>query len=69
MSRRHFQSSPTKSTGLEGALEIDGEQGDSQWGVWERRGAEGLSKEEKGLMDMDNSVVLAVGRGCKGAKW
>ena len=27
---------------------------------------EGLSKNEKGLMDMDNSVVTAVGRGVKG---
>ena len=27
---------------------------------------EGLSKKEKGLMDMDNSVVIAGGRGVKG---
>ena len=27
---------------------------------------EGLSKKEKGLMDMDNSVVTAWGGGCKG---
>ena len=26
---------------------------------------EGLSKKEKGLMDMDNSVVIAGGRGVK----
>ena len=25
--------------------------------------------EEKGLMDMDNTVVIAGGRGCKGIKW
>ena len=30
---------------------------------------EGLSKKEKGLMDMDNSVVIAEGRGDKGSKW
>ena len=30
---------------------------------------EGLSKKEKGLMDMDNSVVMAGGRGHKGIKW
>ena len=29
-------------------------------------GVEGLSKKEKGLMDMDNSVVIAGGRG---AQW
>ena len=29
---------------------------------------EGLSKKEKGLMDMDNSVVIVGGRGCKGTK-
>ena len=34
-------------------------------------GVEGLSKKEKGLMDMDNSVVIAGGRGYKGntGKW
>ena len=32
-------------------------------------GVEGLSKKEKGLMDMDNSVVIAGGRGYKGTKW
>ena len=26
-------------------------------------GVEGLSKKEKGLMDMDNNVVIAGGRG------
>ena len=26
-------------------------------------GVEGLSKKEKGLMEMDNSVVIAEGRG------
>ena len=34
------------------------------------KGVEGLSKKEKGLMDMDNSVVI-VGEGeegCKGTK-
>ena len=30
---------------------------------------EGLSKKEKGLMDMDNRVVTAAGRGHKGTKW
>ena len=33
-----------------------------------RLGVEGLSKKEKGLMDMDNSMVIAGGRGCKGTK-
>ena len=27
------------------------------------------SKKEKGLMDMDNRVVIAGGRGYKGTKW
>ena len=31
-------------------------------------GVEGLSKKEKGLIDMDNSVVIAAGRECKGTK-
>ena len=30
---------------------------------------EGLSKKEKGFMDMDNSVVTAGGREYKGDKW
>ena len=33
---------------------------------------EGLSKKEKGLMDMDNSVVIAGGgdgKGISGTKW
>ena len=30
---------------------------------------EGLSKKEKGLMDMDNSVVIAEGGVHKGTKW
>ena len=29
---------------------------------------EGLSKKEKGLRDMDNSVVIAGGKGYKGTK-
>ena len=32
-------------------------------------GVEGWSKKEKGLMDMDNRVVMAEGRGYKGTKW
>ena len=32
--------------------------------VWRDR-----AKKEKGLMDMDNSVVIAGGRGYKGTKW
>ena len=32
-------------------------------------GVEGLSKKEKGLMDMDNSVVIAGGKWYKGTKW
>ena len=30
---------------------------------------EGSSKKEKGLMDTDNSVVIAGGREYKGTKW
>ena len=30
---------------------------------------EGLSKKEKGLMDMDNSGVIATGGGNKSTKW
>ena len=33
------------------------------------RGVEGLSKKEKGLMDVNNSVVIAGERECKGTKW
>ena len=36
---------------------------------WGGVGVKGLSKKEKGLMDMDNSVVIAGGRGYKGTKW
>ena len=32
-------------------------------------GVKGLSKKEKGLMDMDKSVVIAGGGECKGTKW
>ena len=32
-------------------------------------GVEGLSKKENGLMDMDNSVVIAGGGAFKGTKW
>ena len=33
-------------------------------------GVEGLNKKEKGLMDMDNSVVISGGRReYKGTKW
>ena len=34
-----------------------------------RLGVEGSSKKEKGLIDMDNSVVIAGGRGYKAMKW
>ena len=30
---------------------------------------EGLSKKERGLTDMDNSVAIAGGGRCKGTKW
>ena len=30
---------------------------------WQLVGVEGLSKKEKGLIDMDNSVVIAEARG------
>ena len=39
---------------------IDGEQDDSKGKLF---GVEELGKKEKGLMDMDNSVVIAVGNG------
>ena len=32
-------------------------------------GVEGLSKKEKGFMDMDNRVVISEGREYKGTKW
>ena len=32
----------------------------------EVKGVEGLSKKEKGLMNMDNSVVVAGGKGVNG---
>ena len=34
-----------------------------------RLGVAGSSKKEKELMDTDNSVVIAGGRGYKGTKW
>ena len=34
-----------------------------------RVGVEGLSKKEKRLMDVDNSVVIAGGGEFKGTKW
>ena len=40
---------------------------DSYW-LGELR-EQGLNKKEKGFMDMDNSVVIAGGRGYKGTKW
>ena len=36
---------------------------------WEAQGLEGLHKKEKGLMDKDNSVVIAAAVGYKGTKW
>ena len=45
---------------------IDGEQAAS-WGGG-RWGVEELSKKEKGLMDMDNSVMISRGN-YKGTKW
>ena len=32
------------------------------------KGVEGSSKKEKGLMDMDDNVVITEGRGHKGVK-
>ena len=34
-------------------------------------GPEGLNRKEKGLMDLDHSVVIegGLGRGCKGNRW
>ena len=32
-------------------------------------GVEGISKKETGLLDTDNSVVIARERGYKGIKW
>ena len=46
---------------------IDGGQDDS-WGGGVGLEVEGLIKKEKGLMDMDNSVVIAGGMGYKGTK-
>ena len=34
-----------------------------------RLGGGGIEQKGKGLMDMDNSVVIAGGRGYKGTKW
>ena len=48
---------------------IDSEM-ESRWQLVEEwgKGREGLSKKEKELMDMDNGVVIAVGRVYKGTK-
>ena len=40
---------------------IDGEKNQASEGG--QLGMEGLSKKERGLMDMDNSVVIAGGKG------
>ena len=42
---------------------IDRELVTAKAGVGGGEGVEGLSKKEKGLMDMDNSVVIAGGEG------
>ena len=44
---------------------------ESRWQlVGERLGGEGLSKKEKGLVDTDDSVLIAGGGGgYKGTKW
>lgn len=47
---------------------IDGEHGDN-CGVGEGQAVEGSSKKGKGLMDMNNSVVIVGWGGCKGTKW
>ena len=41
---------------------IGGEQDDSQW-WWGGEEGEALSKKENGLMERDNSVVIAGGQG------
>ena len=38
-------------------------------GVGRLGGGGEWSRKEKGLMDMDNSVVIVAGRGHKGTKW
>ena len=38
-------------------------------GVGGQLGVEGLSKKEKGLINTDNSVVIAGGREGTGTKW
>ena len=38
-------------------------------GCGEVRGWWGVEQKWKGLMDMDNSVVIAGGTGYKGTKW
>ena len=45
---------------------MDGEQDAASGGG--REGLEGSSKKEKGLMNMDNSVVISGGRAYKGTK-
>ena len=47
----------------------DGEQDDSCGGGGAGEGVEELSKKEKGLMDVDNSVVVARRSGYNGTKW
>ena len=38
-------------------------------GGWGGLGGGEIEQKGKGLMDMDNSVVIAGGRGRKGTKW
>ena len=47
---------------------IDGKQMTASWEGCKLR-VEGVSKKEKGLIGMDNSVVIAGGGQCKGTKW
>ena len=46
----------------------DGEQDDS-YQLQGGEGMRGLSSKKKGLMDMDNSVAIAGGKGYEGTKW
>ena len=43
---------------------------ENRWQLLEGRGqGEQIEQKEKGLMDMDNSVVMAVGGVYSGTKW
>ena len=56
-----------EQTGLTRKMEKDTQRGEQMTASWgEKGGVEGLSKKEKGLLSMDNRLVIAGGRRLQG---